>query len=146
MAYNNGFPINYQQMSPMYYPQPQQTPVQQPIAAQNQPQMPQGQNTGFVRVQSENEARMYPVAPGTSVVFINENEPYCYTKTVDMSQLDRPKFDRYRLVKEEAPEAEKPKEPKYATLSDLEKLKKEVKSLKSKITKEDVSDDEELLA
>jgi hypothetical protein len=37
------------------------------------------------------------------VTFIDENAPYCYTKTVDMSQLDRPKFERYRLVKEESP-------------------------------------------
>ena len=57
--------------------------------------------SGFVRVASENEARMYPVAPGNSVTFIDENAPYCYTKTVDRSQLDRPKFEKYRLVKEE---------------------------------------------
>ena len=44
---------------------------------------------------------MYPVAPGNSVTFINENSPYCYTKTVNMGQLDRPIFEKYRLVKED---------------------------------------------
>ena len=83
MAYPNYYyPVNYPQQ---VMPQPFQ-----PQAAQ------------FVRVRSEHEARMWPVAPGNSITFIDENAPYCYTKTVDMSQLDRPRFERYRLVKEEA--------------------------------------------
>jgi hypothetical protein len=45
-------------------------------------------------------ARNYPLAPGTSGTFINENEPYCYTKTMGLSQFDRPVFKRYRLVEE----------------------------------------------
>ena len=100
MAYNNGFPVGY----PMYYQPQYQVPytqgLQVPPANQQQQTQPQN-NGGIVRVQNENEARMYPVAPGNSIIFIDENAPYCYTKTVDMSQLDRPKFDRYRLVKEE---------------------------------------------
>ena len=66
-----------------------------------QPQYQQPQQTGLVSVPNIEAARNYPVAPGNSVTFKDENAPYCYTKTVDMSQLDRPKFDRYRLVKEE---------------------------------------------
>lgn len=95
-------------------------PVQQPIQPQIVPQMAQFQQqaaqaqsqqqnsappaavqSGFIRVPSEEVARNWSVAPGTSATFINENAPYCYTKTVEMSQLDRPKFDKYRLVKEE---------------------------------------------
>jgi hypothetical protein len=55
---------------------------------------------GFIPVQNENEARMYRLAPGMSATFIDENAPYCYTKTEGVSQLDRPIFKRFRLVEE----------------------------------------------
>ncbi len=91
-SYFNGFPASY---SNPYY-------------AQNQPPAPPQMQThtqsgGFIRVQSENEARMYPIQPGTSATFIDENQPYCYTKTLDFSQLDRPIFKRFRLVEETEP-------------------------------------------
>lgn len=69
-----------------------------PIQAQNQP--PVNSMGGFIPVQNENEARMYRLAPGTSATFIDENAPYCYTKTEGVSQLDRPIFKRFRLVEE----------------------------------------------
>ena len=94
MAYNY-FPATYQPY-PNYQPQFQQAPQMPQQVQQSQPTQ-----SGFIRVQNENEARMYPVAPGNSVVFVDETRPYCYTKTVDQSQLDRPKFEKYRLVKEE---------------------------------------------
>lgn len=110
MAYNYS-PYQSQYASQMQIPQmmqqqmqqPVQQPMQQPMQAMQMPQQPQYpvMQSGFVRVPNENEARMYPVAPGTSVTFIDENAPYCYTKTMDRSQLDRPKFEKYRLVKEE---------------------------------------------
>lgn len=155
MAYNNGFPMGYQQM---YYPQPvqllqpmQQQPMPQPqqvqatqVQNQVQPQYPIVQG-GFVRVRSENEARMYPVAPGNSVTFIDEAQPYCYTKTVNTSQLDRPIFEKYRLVKEDdaapAP-VEAPQKPaeapavdlsKYAMKADIAAFKAEIDALKSDI-------------
>lgn len=133
MAYNNGFPATYQ---PMYYT-PQYQAVQPSYMQQTQ--QPAQQN-GFVRVQNENEARMYPVAPGSSVTFINENAPYCYTKSVDMSQLDRPKFDKYRLVKEEDTILEPNElqaESKYAVKADVDeeikKLKEQVANLSAKL-------------
>lgn len=65
-------------------------------------QQPQMSNTGnFVSVPNEMAARNYPIAPGNSVTFIDENSPYCYTKTMGLNQLDRPVFKRYRLVEEE---------------------------------------------
>lgn len=76
--------------------QSQQPPVQQAAPAQ-----PAIQNGGFVRVQNENAARMYPVAPGNSVTFVDDNAPFCYVKTMGFSQLEAPKFERYRLVKED---------------------------------------------
>lgn len=88
MAYGN-YP-NY------YFPQMQ-------MQSQQQTQMPaqQVQSSGFVSVRSETEARNYPVAYGNSVTFKDETAPYIYTKTMGFSQLDRPVFDKYKLVKEE---------------------------------------------
>lgn len=91
---------------PNYYPyyQPQMQPQYQPQQIQTQ----QIQNGGFVSVRSEEEAKNYPVAQGTSVTFKNETAPYIYTKTMGFSQLDRPMFERFKLVKEEV--EEKPRE------------------------------------
>ena len=69
-----------------------------------QPQQTQIQNNGFISVPSEEVARNYPVAPGNSVTFKNENAPYVYTKTMGFSQLDRPSFEKYKLVKEDVEE------------------------------------------
>lgn len=67
-----------------------------------QPQMPmQIQDGGFVSVRSEEEARNYPVRQGTSVTFKNETAPYIYTKTTGFSQLDRPIFEKYKLIRED---------------------------------------------
>lgn len=78
-----------------YYPQYQTQSIQ---AQTTQP--PVSTMGGFIPVQNENEARMYRLAPGTSATFIDENAPYCYTKTEGVSQLDRPIFKRFRLVEE----------------------------------------------
>lgn len=66
-----------------------------------QPQMPTNGAGNFVSVPNEMAARNYPIAPGNSVTFIDENSPYCYTKTMGLNQLDRPVFKRYRLVEEQ---------------------------------------------
>ena len=88
MAYPNYyFPAGYQ---------PSQMQLAQMSVANQQPQ-----TTGFIRVPHEDVARNWNVPPGMSLTFIDENAPYCYIKTAGMSQLDRPKFEKYRLVKEE---------------------------------------------
>ena len=89
---------NYYAPYPVYQPQQQQM--------QQMPQMPQQQQThiqngGFVSAPNEAYARNYSVAPGNSVTFKDEFAPYVYTKTMGFSQLDRPIFEKYRLVKEE---------------------------------------------
>lgn len=83
-----------------YYPQYQQV---YPQVQQAQP-VQQIQNGGLVSVRNEMEARNYPIAPGNSVTFKDETAPYVYTKTMGFSQLDRPIFDKYRLIKEEPTE------------------------------------------
>ena len=120
--------------------------VQQPQSIinpmQNQGQF-QIQNGGFVSVPSEEDARRYPVAPGNSVTFKNENAPYVYTKTMGFSQLDRPLFEKFRLVKEEDVEvqeeeksqaiASKTEPIKYLMQEDLSPLVKDIKNIQTKI-------------
>ena len=117
-----GYPYNFNQFNPnMPYQAQYPTQVQQQI---NQP--PQIQNGGFFSVSSEEQARVYPLAPGTSITFKDENAPYIYTKTMGFSQLDRPIFEKFRLVREE--EAAKPekKEPKETKSKDIEELKEHI--------------------
>ena len=105
------------------------SPYAVPPQAQPMPQAPAPQQRGFVRVQNEQEARTYPVAPGNSVTFIDENAPYCYTKTMDFSQLDRPKFERYRLVKEEDEPTPAASEPAPVTRQEFDELASKVAHL-----------------
>ena len=118
--------------------QPTQQPVQQPVQQPQQPAQPQIQNGGFVSVRSEQEARNYPVAPGTSITFKDENAPYCYTKTKGFSALEEPLFEIYRLVKEGSrEESTQPMEPviheEYALKSDLKSLMDTVDAISDEI-------------
>lgn len=164
MAYT---PYPYQ---PNYFGNPapygfQQT---QPPMMQTQGQMMQTQQSprpaiqqGLVLVQSEQEARSYPVAPGNSITFKDESGPFCYVKTMSFNQLDRPSFERYRLVKEDAPQ-EAQSGPQsgeqsgqgsgiaYALQSDVDALRDELEAVKAKLKaraarkqREVVDDDDE---
>lgn len=107
----------------------------------------QVQNGGFIPVPSEDVARNYPVAPGNSVTFKNENAPYVYTKTMGFSQLDRPLFEKYKLVKEEDEVSQEPAKeqlPDYKEMLDssiveiheqIQSLWKEVDVLREKATR-----------
>lgn len=145
MAYNPYYYGNYQPNfygggNPYYQQQQQPMMQQQQQQPQPQNQQPAIQQSGFVPVRSEQEARSYPVAPGNSITFKDENAPYCYVKTMGFNQLDQPVFERYRLVKEEAPTEvqnrpaaqEKPAEV-YATKGDLGAIWAEIEGLKSKL-------------
>ena len=85
------------------YPNYNQMLYQQQLQNMQQPQQntPQIQNGGFVIVKDINEAMNYAVAPGNSVTFKIESQPFICTKTLGFSQLDQPIFEVYRLVKED---------------------------------------------
>ena len=101
MAYNY-FPQSYQP-----YINPYQQNFQQQFPQQTQQNtQPQIQNSGFVSVRNIEEAFNWPVAPGNSITFKDENSPYIYTKTKGFSQLEAPIFERFRLVKEEDSQAQ----------------------------------------
>jgi hypothetical protein len=126
--YFQGYP-NYNQM----YLQQMQN-----IQPQQSQQTPQIQNGGFVMVKDINEAMNYPVAPGNSVTFKNESQPYIYTKTLGFSQLDQPIFEVFKLEKvenednnttvvEEIPVVE------YLPLEDADKIRKQLNEMQSEI-------------
>lgn len=119
----------YQAYNPMYYQQ------QLNQTQQNMQSNPQIQNGGFVMVKDITEAMSYPVAPGNSVTFKNENQPYIYTKTLGFSQLDQPIFETFRLVKEEQNFNADKKEHElevveYLSISQGEEIKTEMNKLK----------------
>ena len=78
MPYNPYFPQNYFQ----------------------QYQMPQQQGSTIIHVQSEAQAREWAVAPNSSTMFIDDNAPYCYTKSMGASQFEPPIFKRFRIIED----------------------------------------------
>lgn len=93
MAYNNGFPMTYQQMYPQYNYVPQmQQQVQQPQVVQQQPQQiqtPQN-DTGILWVQGEAGAKSWAVAPGKSVMLMDSESSTFYIKSSDASGMPMP--------------------------------------------------------
>lgn len=142
MSPYNYFPVTYQNPYMQNFQQQPQMQQQQP-----QPQQqPQQLNGGYVTVRSEEEARNYPVAPGASVTFFNETQPFCYKKSAGTSPLDPPTFEIYQITKVESVKKDEPtnitpkteKSQIEAILSDLEALEKRVSEIENK--KEVISD------
>ena len=105
-----------------------------PYQSQLQQQAQNIRSGSLVSVSSEEEARMYPVGPGNSVTFKNENMPYIYTKTMGFSQLDRPTFEKYKLVKEETPEySSLAPQSQYASKDELTEVINKVMDLQEEI-------------
>lgn len=106
--------------NPNYYGYPQQAPIVQ-------------QPTVLTRVRDENEAFSYPVAPGNTMFFIDDNAQFIYSKTMDASQLDRPRFVKFSRVPDPVPE-QKPEIDisGLATKEDLNALREEVKAMLAK--------------
>ena len=85
MAYNNGFPMTYQQMYPQYV-----TSSFQPQMMQQQPQMTQQNDTGILWVQGEAGAKSWAVAPGKSVMLMDSESNTFYIKSSDTSGMPMP--------------------------------------------------------
>lgn len=128
-----------------YFPQFYQ-PMQNQNMMQNMQQVQNTQTNGIISAPNEEFARNYPVAYGNSVTFRDESLPYIYTKTMGFSQMDRPTFDKYKLVKEGVEEVTPTPvlEPKdydgdiSFLKSEIETLKTENENLKTEL--EDLSD------
>lgn len=124
--YNQQAGINPQMQYPYQMPQGQSMAAPQ---MQQMPQTPQIQNGGFVSVPNEEIARTYPIAPGNSITFKDENAPYIYTKTMGFSQLDRPTFEKYRLVREEERQIVSQVPEERVSRDDLQGMKDDIASL-----------------
>lgn len=121
MAFNNGFPVGYQ---PMYY-QPQYQPTQNNAFSTNQ-NVAAAQN-GVVWVQGEAGAKSYLVAPNTTVVLWDSENPVIFLKSADASGMPSIKTLDYTI--REAKQ-NTPLEPQiYATREELNALKEEVGAL-----------------
>lgn len=103
---------------PYFYPNQQMLQNMQQVTPQD---------NGFVMVRSEMEARNYPVGFGKSVTFKDETAPYVYSKTMGFSQLDKPIFEKYRLVKEESEE-----KPVDNYRDEIDRLWNEINALKER--------------
>lgn len=120
MAYNNGFPINYQQMYPQYGYISQQpiTPIvqSQPVANDN----------GIIWVQGEAGAKSWAVAPGKSVMLMDSENSVFYIKTTDNSGIPLPLriFDyTERTQQDTAPaEAVQVTNSQYVTKDELKEI------------------------
>lgn len=145
--YQPGFPVGYQPYNPYPYPQYQQPQYQQPgqtvQTPGQQPAQPPIQNGGFIPVRSIDEARNWPIAPGNSITFKDESAPYIYTKTMSYNQLETPRFEKFRLVKEEEISAVAPAQPApppafnpadFATKADFQAVSAELETLKNQIS------------
>ena len=123
----------------MPYPFFQNYPTYNPMLQQqlqNLQQPPQIQNGGLISAPSIEFAQNYSVAPGTSVMFKIESQPYICTKSLGYSQFDTPHYERYRLIKEDIPaEREQIVEEKtaveYLPLMEGDKIKEELSKMKS---------------
>lgn len=168
MAGYNYFPNYYNSFYQPMQPVPQMPVMQQPVPqpVQQQPvQAPQPEirQNGFIRVKDEAEVDAYPIAPGNSVTFIHETEPFVFVKTLGFSQFDRPVKEKYRLVKETPEEPNKAvsgvdkesasEKVEYAKSADVAKLARDVEALRvsvktlnerktRKVVTEEVVDDE----
>lgn len=84
MAYNNGYPMNYQYMYPQYnyIPQVQQQIPQQSAAPQN--------DNPINWVQGLEGAKSWAVAPGKSVMLMDSESSTFYIKSSDNSGMPMP--------------------------------------------------------
>lgn len=142
MAYNNGYPMNYPYYQPMqnqaFQQNYQQNQAFQQQSQNYQQQNQQMQNGGFMVVPSEDMARTYPVAPGNCVTFKIEGKPIVMEKSMGFSQLEAPRIDRYRLVREEdAPNEQNlpQNEPKNNSMENetINELKGQIKALNDEL-------------
>ena len=96
MYYNN--PWLYAQSNPygaISQPQPYtMAQVQNP-----QPQNPVVNDNKFIWVQGKEGAKAYPTAPGVTLLFLDDQEPYVYKKVTD-KEGKTAEFKTYKLVEE----------------------------------------------
>lgn len=138
MAYNNGFPMTYQQMYPQYV-----ASSLQPQMMQQQPQMMQQpvNDSGILWVQGEAGAKSWAVAPGKSVMLMDSESSTFYIKSSDNSGMPMPlrifdyKERTEQVVQPPAIQHQEIDTSKFVTWDDLDKRLNEL------LKQREVSDD-----
>ena len=139
-AYNNYYPVSYQ--NPYYQQFPQQMQQQMQMQPQQAQQSVQQQSNGGVNwVQGEAGARSWLVAPNTTVLLMDSEADRFYLKTTDASGMPLPLriFD-YAERRSEASKNDlaepKGKSIDYATKEDLNALQSSTKDLMTELKKQ----------
>ena len=103
----------------------QQTVQPQPMQAQVQPQ---NRGDGIIWIQGEAAAKSYLVAPNSSVVLWDSENPFVYVKAADATGM--PSMRKF-AIKEvlDAPKAEVPPSDEFVSKKDFEALKGQFDSL-----------------
>ena len=110
MAYNSGFPVNYQYYQPQF-----------------QPQQQNNNNSSVIWVQGEAAAKSYLVAPNNTVQLWDSENPVIYLKSADASGMPY-----MRIIDYTVRDSQKVISADYATKKDLEELRSELKALLTK--------------
>jgi len=114
-----------------YYPtQTNAYPTQMNVGPTQPTQnIPQIQDGGFVTIPNADMVYNYPVAMGKCVTFKVEGKPIIIEKSMGFSQLDSPKIERYRLVKEDSENNDSGERG----MSELDKVKSDIKDIWGKL-------------
>lgn len=152
---NYSYPPYNQMQSNGYMMQPQaqvqnQSPNQMPI-----------QNGGFVSAPNENYVINYPIAHGNCITFKIDGKPVVMEKSLGFSQFESPVVKRYRLIEEDAEQAQEDtsndasgnfidesiKADIEALKTDIDSLKKQVKNIQAtknkKLVKQIIEEEDE---
>ena len=123
MAYNNYFPIGYQQ----YYPQQQ---MQQPV---------QQNSNSIIWVQGEAGAKSYLVAPNTTVQLWDSENQVIYLKSADASGMPSMKVLDYKIREAvqpiQQPQVVSPEpSPDYVTRAELTAFEEQIRQQIANLT------------
>lgn len=124
MAYNNGFPVGYNQLYPPINPYiPPQGPQmqQQMMLQQSQKQ------TGPIWVQGEAGAKSFLVGPGETVPLWDSEAQVIYMKTADQSGMPSMKVLDYTIRDGSNLPGKKEDALEYATKNEVETIKDNLK-------------------
>lgn len=126
MAYNNMFPVGYQ--NPQMYYQSQYQPVQM------------NNNNGIIWVQGEAGAKSYMVAPNTTVQLWDSEKQVIYFKSADASGMPSMKILDYKIreLNQPTPVSNMVNGEVYATKEELREFKESLENkIKGLMNKED---------
>ena len=89
---------NYGQFFPNGYQYGGYPAMNQQVQTMQQPQI---QNGGFLSAPNEDYVLNYPIGLGNCLTFKIEGKPIVIEKSMGFSQLESPKIERYKLMKED---------------------------------------------